>query len=65
MTQYFDTLKEVGATSRTNTILIPHSPGTLSDLTAQMRSAMITAESVSDGHHPHNDHAPTPNRPSA
>ncbi|MFO0954712.1 MAG: SPFH domain-containing protein [Isosphaeraceae bacterium] len=27
MTQYFDTLKELGQASRTNTILIPHSPG--------------------------------------
>ena len=44
MTQYFDTLKEIGAASETNTILIPHSPGNLSDLTAQMRTAMISAE---------------------
>lgn len=47
MTQYFDTLKEIGASSQTNTILIPHSPGNLSDLTAQMRNAMITADQVS------------------
>ncbi len=46
MTQYFDTLKEIGASSQTNTILIPHSPGNLSDLTAQMRNAMITADQV-------------------
>ena len=46
MTQYFDTLKEIGASSQTNTILIPHSPGNLSDLTAQMRNAMITADLV-------------------
>ncbi|VTS03921.1 SPFH domain-containing protein [Tuwongella immobilis] len=46
MTQYFDTLKEIGATSATNTILIPHSPGALSDLADQMRNAMITAEQV-------------------
>jgi regulator of protease activity HflC (stomatin/prohibitin superfamily) len=61
MTQYFDTLKEVGAASRTNTILLPHSPGALSDLTAQMRTAMMTAEVASDGHHHHpangHDHA--------
>lgn len=46
MTQYFDTLKEIGATSVSNTILIPHSPGTLTDLTTQMRTAMITADVV-------------------
>ncbi len=46
MTQYFDTLKEVGAASKTNTILIPHSPGHLTDLSNQIRTAMITAEQV-------------------
>ena len=48
MTQYFDTLKEIGASSSTNTILIPHSPGNLTDLTAQMRDAMITAHAVTN-----------------
>jgi len=46
MTQYFDTLKEIGATSPTNTILIPHSPGALADLAAQLRNAMITSNQV-------------------
>jgi regulator of protease activity HflC (stomatin/prohibitin superfamily) len=51
MTQYFDTLKEIGAASKTNTILIPHSPGNLTDLSSQMRQAMITAGLVTgDGH---------------
>jgi regulator of protease activity HflC (stomatin/prohibitin superfamily) len=44
MTQYFDTLKEIGASAHSNTILIPHSPGNLTDLAGQMRDAMITAE---------------------
>lgn len=48
MTQYFDTLKEIGASSRTNTILIPHSPGNLANLTDQIRNAMIEANQVSD-----------------
>lgn len=46
MTQYFDTLKEIGATSQTNTILIPHSPGNLSDIAGQLRDAMISADQV-------------------
>lgn len=46
MTQYFDTLKEIGATSRSNTILIPHTPGNLNELSTQMRDAMISAELV-------------------
>jgi regulator of protease activity HflC (stomatin/prohibitin superfamily) len=52
MTQYFDTLKEIGASSRTNTILIPHSPGHLASLTEQVRNAMIEANqtvTVSNG----------------
>ncbi len=44
MTQYFDMLKEIGASSRTNAILIPHSPGHLASLTEQMRNAMIEAD---------------------
>ncbi len=44
MTQYFDMLKEIGSSSRTNAILIPHSPGNLASLTEQMRNAMIEAD---------------------
>jgi regulator of protease activity HflC (stomatin/prohibitin superfamily) len=57
MTQYFDTLKEIGASSVSNTILIPHSPGSLSDLTSQMRTAMITADAVG---HANGDHGAKP-----
>jgi regulator of protease activity HflC (stomatin/prohibitin superfamily) len=46
MTQYFDTLKDVGASSATNTILIPHSPGALKDLGTQLRDAMIVSQQV-------------------
>lgn len=46
MTQYFDTIKDIGASSKSNTILIPHSPGGMGDLTEQMRNAMITANEV-------------------
>lgn len=49
MTQYFDTLKEIGASSRTNTILIPHSPGNLANLTEQIRNATIEANQVGAG----------------
>jgi regulator of protease activity HflC (stomatin/prohibitin superfamily) len=46
MTQYFDMLKEIGASSRSNAILIPHSPGNLSALTEQIRNAMIEADQM-------------------
>ena len=46
MTQYFDTLKEIGASAKSNTILVPHSPGVLSDISAQIRDSLITAAQV-------------------
>jgi len=49
MTQYFDMLKEIGASSRTNAILIPHSPGNLASLSEQMRNAMIEADQTVRG----------------
>jgi regulator of protease activity HflC (stomatin/prohibitin superfamily) len=46
LTQYFDTLKDLGASSQTNTILLPHSPGGLADVSEQIRNATITAGQV-------------------
>jgi regulator of protease activity HflC (stomatin/prohibitin superfamily) len=60
MTQYFDTLKEIGASSETNTILIPHSPGNLADLTSQMRTAMISAELATREIRNHHEEAAKP-----
>lgn len=48
MTQYFDTLKEVSNSSKTNTIMIPHNPAGMKDLAMQMRQAMIEANSVNN-----------------
>ena len=42
MSQYFDTLKDLGLHSNQNTILIPHSPSSMNDLFDQMRNAIIT-----------------------
>jgi regulator of protease activity HflC (stomatin/prohibitin superfamily) len=47
LVQYFDTLKEIGASSKSNAILLPHSPGGLTDLSAQLRTALITANHMS------------------
>jgi regulator of protease activity HflC (stomatin/prohibitin superfamily) len=56
MTQYFDTLKEVAANDHTNTILIPHTPNTLTDIFAQIRNAIIVGNEL--GHHPAGAPAP-------
>ena len=46
LTQYFDTLKEIGANNKSNSIMIPHSPNAVSDMTAQMRNAFISADMI-------------------
>ncbi|MBP7857860.1 MAG: SPFH domain-containing protein [Candidatus Saccharimonadales bacterium] len=46
MTQYFDTIKELGMSGKNSTILIPHGPGGMTDMSDQIRNAMITAEQV-------------------
>jgi len=48
MTQYFDTLKEIGSSSKSNTLLIPHSPGYVSSLEEQLRNAVITGNQVQE-----------------
>lgn len=42
MAQYFDTLKEIGAHDKSTAILLPHSPGGLKDISAQLREGIIT-----------------------
>lgn len=46
MTQYFDTIKDIGINGESNTIMIPHSPSGMSDISEQMRNAIITANQV-------------------
>lgn len=49
MTQYFDTLKDIGEKSNTNTILMPHSPAGMSDISEQIRDSIILANQVKPG----------------
>ena len=46
MTQYFDTIKDIGLSGKGNTILIPHSPGGMQDISSELRNAIITANEV-------------------
>jgi regulator of protease activity HflC (stomatin/prohibitin superfamily) len=47
MTQYFDTLKEIGVSSGSKVILLPHAPNGMSDISEQLRTAIMTgAEAV-------------------
>ncbi len=47
MTQYFDTLKDIGMNGNSSAILLPHSPGYLTDLASQIRTAIISGNEVS------------------
>jgi regulator of protease activity HflC (stomatin/prohibitin superfamily) len=42
LTQYFDTLKEIGVSAGSKVILTPHAPGGMADLNQQLTSAIIT-----------------------
>jgi regulator of protease activity HflC (stomatin/prohibitin superfamily) len=42
LTQYFDMLKEVGVSAGSKVILTPHGPGGMSEVTDQIRNAIIT-----------------------
>lgn len=47
-TQYFDTLKEMAANGRMNTILLPHSPAAVGDIQKQLRDAIIQGNAVAE-----------------
>jgi regulator of protease activity HflC (stomatin/prohibitin superfamily) len=41
MTQFFDTLKDIGANSRSNTLFVPHSPGGMTEIYHQLLTAIM------------------------
>ncbi|HEX3664864.1 MAG TPA: SPFH domain-containing protein [Rhizomicrobium sp.] len=43
MTQYFDTMKEIGVSSGSKVILMPHTPGGMADIADQLRNSIISA----------------------
>lgn len=43
LTQYFDTLKDIGARGNSHTVFVPSGPGGMSDLTQQMLAALAAA----------------------
>ena len=48
MTQYFDTLKDIAANDHSNTVLIPHTPNTLTDLFGQIRNAIMVGTELTN-----------------
>ncbi|XP_011005063.1 PREDICTED: hypersensitive-induced response protein 1-like [Populus euphratica] len=43
ITQYFDTMKEIGATSKSSAVFIPHGPGAVRDIATQIRDGLLQA----------------------
>ncbi|CAN1267215.1 Hypersensitive-induced response protein 4 [Linum perenne] len=46
ITQYFDTLKDLGSSSNNTTVFIPHGPGHVRDIGDQIRNGMMEAASA-------------------
>jgi regulator of protease activity HflC (stomatin/prohibitin superfamily) len=44
ITQYFDTLKSIGESDRTNTLFLSHSPGSVKEISEEILNAMLVAE---------------------
>lgn len=47
VTQYFDTLKDIGANNKSSTILLPHSPVGFKDIASQMQESILTGNLAS------------------
>jgi regulator of protease activity HflC (stomatin/prohibitin superfamily) len=44
VTQYFDTLKSIGESDKTNTLFLTHTPGAVKDVAEQIMESMLVAE---------------------
>jgi len=46
VTQYFDTMKDIGASSKSSSVFIPHGPGAVRDVATQIREGLLQGDSV-------------------
>ncbi|XP_049379663.1 hypersensitive-induced response protein 4 [Solanum stenotomum] len=46
ITQYFDTIKELGNSSKNTTVFLPHGPGHVRDISQQIRNGLMEAASA-------------------
>jgi hypothetical protein len=46
MTQYFDTMKEIGVSGGTNTIFVPSGPGAVGDAAAAVRNGIMQGQAA-------------------
>lgn len=43
LTQYFDTMKDIGSSSKNTTLFLPHGPGHVTDVAEQVRNGLLQA----------------------
>ncbi|KAJ3694127.1 hypothetical protein LUZ60_009607 [Juncus effusus] len=43
LTQYLDTMKEIGAASKSSTVILPHGPGAVKDIATEIRDGFLQA----------------------
>jgi regulator of protease activity HflC (stomatin/prohibitin superfamily) len=61
LTQYFDTLRDIGTAGRSNTILLPNNPGAVNDLLTQIMAGLGAQNSFDgNGTSPRPTSTPTP-----
>jgi regulator of protease activity HflC (stomatin/prohibitin superfamily) len=48
VTQYFDTLKSIGESDKTNTLFLSHSPGVVQDISEQILQSMVAVRKTAD-----------------
>jgi len=48
VTQYFDTMKDIGATSKSSAVFIPHGPGAVKDIASQIRDGQLQGRMVQE-----------------
>ncbi|KMT07130.1 hypothetical protein BVRB_6g154580 [Beta vulgaris subsp. vulgaris] len=46
VTQYFDTMKEIGASSKSSAVFIPHGPGAVKDIATQIRDGLLQGNTM-------------------
>ncbi|CAO2829643.1 unnamed protein product [Amaranthus hypochondriacus] len=46
VTQYFDTMKEIGASSKASAVFIPHGPGAVKDIATQIRDGLLQGQTM-------------------
>ncbi|XP_021722969.1 hypersensitive-induced response protein 1-like [Chenopodium quinoa] len=46
ITQYFDTMKDIGASSKSSSVFIPHGPGAVRDIATQIRDGLLQAQTM-------------------